>query len=110
MGSPSHAPFIDIVLAGVIRIRPADRSQQQILVQGQFQVVGVAAAVRIVLCTIVLPHVFAQPHGELRCEADLHGAAVGLFVVQCQSDAISMFHDLLLAIEQLTCRNVKTKQ
>ena len=81
---PADAPFVHVLIGVlVVRIRPADRGQQHIFAERAFELVGVAAAVRIVDLLPLERHIRAQPVGEFRREADLHGTAVRLLLVEC---------------------------
>jgi len=103
---PGHAPFIGIFIGvAVVAVSPADRGLQHVHAQRTLQLIGVAAAVRIVhrprkvQRLPVAGHARLQPRRELRREADLHGTAIGLLMSQCRSDALAMVHGLLHSVQ-----------
>jgi hypothetical protein len=99
LGAPGHAPLVRVVVGPlVVRVRPADRGEDQVLVEGDLELVRVAAAVRVVESRVghgdeaACLEVRAEPIREFRREADLHGAVIGFLVGEGGDDAIAATH------------------
>src|ERR1035437_4255809 len=74
----------------VVAIGPADRSEQLVLIQSHLQVVGVAAAMRVMRHLAAEVHVLPQALREFRREAGLEWATVRLDVVERGGHAVAM--------------------
>jgi hypothetical protein len=78
----------------VIAVYPAHRRQQHILVEEALQFVGVAASVRVVKSLSLYHQIHLETNSEFWGEADLHGAAVWLLVLERSRDAVTMLHQI----------------
>ncbi len=104
---PGNPPFILITLQVlitflIIAVHPAHRSEQHILIQGALELIGIAAAVRIVQPLASKFQIRLEARGEFRCETYLHRAAVRFLMIKRGQHAVAMFHcDLLHLIISL---------